>query len=203
MAFSKTDIINRALVKLGARPIVNLDTDNTDESETALNIYDIALETLLSEALWTFATRRVLLATLSQTIPFITNREAGTTLVYQRPNDVVRIFATNNTAAYYQEEEETIISDTAGLGIIYTYRNITTSTYRPYFARALSDLLAAEMSYPILNSRSKTDDLFGFYENISLPAAMAQNSQVGTPIPMEDGYWEAGRIGGPNVSGHS
>ena len=68
MASAKDKIINRALVKLGSRPIVNLEDDATDESETILNLWDMCLAMILSETLWTFATRRVLLALLSETI---------------------------------------------------------------------------------------------------------------------------------------
>ncbi len=198
MAFDKTDIINRALVKLGSRPITNLEDDNTDESITALNLYDIALESLLSETLWTFATRRKLLATLSQEPVFSKDNE-DLSIVYQRPNDVIRIFDTNDTAAYWKEEGDTIVSDTTGLGIIYTYRNEDASTYPPHFIAALSDKLAFEMAYPLLNSNSKTQDMLEAYERISLPKAKAENAQVGTAKELNDNYWLNARFGGPNA----
>lgn len=202
MAFAKTQIINRGLVKLGSRPIVDLDLDDTVESNTALNLYDMALETILSSTLWTFATKRQLLATLAETIEFNTEFET-LQYIYQRPNDVIRIFRTNDTGAYYKEEGDTIVSDTAGLGIIYTYRNEDTSLYPPYFATALSDLLAAEMAYPLLNSHSKAQEMLEFYERISLPKAKGENAQVGTPRELNDNYWLNARFGGPNVEEYS
>jgi len=198
VAFDKTQIVNRALVKLGSRPITNLDDDDTEESRTALNLYDIALESILSECLWGFATKRELLGLLSDTIVFNTERET-LSYIYQRPNNVARIFRTNDTGAYWREEGSTIVSDTAGLGVIFTFVNEDEATYPPYFVTALSDLLASEMSYPLLNSRSKTEDLYAFYQKVSLPNAMSINSQIGTAKELNDDYWVNARHGGANV----
>lgn len=198
MAFSKAQIINKALVKVGARPIVNLETDDTEESITALNIYDIALEGILSEIQWTFATKRALLATLDEEIVF--NREYETLeYIYQRPIDAIRIFGVNDTGADWHEEGDRIVSDTAGLGVIYGFRNENPATYSAQFVNAFSDLLASEFAYPILNSATKARELMEMYEAISLPKAAAQNSQVGTLKELNDRYWTNARHGGPNV----
>ena len=199
MAFDKTPIVNRALVKLGSRRIINLDDDDTEESNTALDLYDMALEMILSETLWTFATKRVLLATLDKEIVFATDKESGLNFTYQRPPDVIRIFSTNDEGAYYKEEGDTIVSDTTGLGIIYVFRNENTATYPPHFAQALSDLMAAEMSFPLLNSKSKTESLGEYYERVSLPKAISQNAQIGTPKELNDNYWLNARFAGANV----
>ena len=199
MAADKNQIINRALVKLGSRPITNLEDDDTPESRTALNVYDMALGMILSETLWTFATKRVLLALLSDTIVFANDKESGLQYIYSRPTDIIRVFSTNDDSAYWKEEGNTIVSDTSGLGLIYTYRNEDTSTYAPHFAYALSDLVAAEMAFPLLNSRSKTEDLYAFYEKVSLPKAISQNAQIGTPKELNDNYYLNARHGGPNV----
>lgn len=198
MAFSKQDIVNRALVKLGARPVTNLEDDDTDESNTALNLYDIALEDMLSETLWTFATRRKLLVETTDPIAFSIDDE-GLIISYQRPIEVIRIFRTNDTAAYYREEGDQIVSDTTGLGIIYTFRNEVAETYPVHFVNALSDRLAADLAYPLLNSNSKTEDMVKQLEKVSLPKAKSQNAQIGTPKELNDNYWINARHGGPNV----
>lgn len=202
MAFSKTQIVNKALVKLGARPIVNIDTDDTPESRAANNVYDIALEGMLSEIRWTFATKRALLAQLDETIPFNRDYEI-LSVIYQRPVDAIRIFEVNDTGADWLEESDRILSDTEGLGVIYAVRNTNTATYPAQFVNAFADLLAAEMAYPILNSVSKSQELMGLYESVSLPKAEAQNSQIGTAKELNDNYWLNARHGGGNVKEHS
>lgn len=198
MAFTKTQIINRALVKLGSRPITNLDTDDTDESVTALNIYDISLEAILADIRWTFATKRALLATLDQSVAF-DRQDESLVHVYQKPVDVVRIFETNDVGARFYEEQDTIVSDTEGLGIIYTFLNTDTATYPGYFVTAFADLLAADMAYPLLNSNSKAREMLSMYEDISLPKAESIDSQIGTARELNDNYWINSMTGGPNI----
>lgn len=198
MAFTKTQIANRALVRLGARPVTNVDDDDTDEADTVSNLYDIALECLLSETLWTFATKRVLLSTTTEAIPFSKDQE-NLTYSYQRPVDVIRIFDTNDSGAYWRVEGDQIRSDTSGLGIIYTYRNEDTATYPAFFVEALSDKLAADLAFPLLNSNTKAREMLDIYQRITLPNAKAENAQVGTPKKLNDDYWLNARFGGPNV----
>ena len=198
MATSKTSIINRALAKIGSRPVVNIDTDDTPEARAAQKFYDIALENILTDTLWTFAKRRKLLATTTDTVPFNVDNER-LTVVYQRPADALRVFELNDKDAIWYEEEDKILCDTAGLGAIYTYLNTNPATYKPYFVTAFSDLLAAQMCYTLLNSSSKTQELHELYERISLPKAKAQNAQTGTPKEIKDDYWLDARFGGPNV----
>jgi len=195
---TKTSISNRALSKNGARAVTNIDTDDTPESRVVLRFYDIALESILSETLWTFATKRVLLNATTDTIPFSTELET-LSYCYQRPNDVIRIFGTNDTAAYWKEEADKILSDTSGLGIIYTYLNEDPALYTPSFVEAFSDKLAAEICFPLLNSVSKVKELLEVYEKISLPKAKSDNAQTGTPREVNDNYWLNARFGGPNV----
>ena len=60
MSITKTHIINKALTKVGAQPIVNL-TDDTDRARTVNRVYESALKAILSECKWNFATKRALL----------------------------------------------------------------------------------------------------------------------------------------------
>lgn len=194
----KTIIINRALTLLGTKRITNLDTDDTPSSRTALSIYDTSLESVLSECLWGFATKRVLLAQLSDTVAFSNERET-LSFVYQVPGDVVRIFETNDTAAYWRQESDKIVSDTSGLGIKYVFLQTNTNLYYPKFVEAFSHKLAADMAYPLLNSKSKTDDMNDLYHRIYLPKAKSENSQVGTAKEVNDDYYLFARFGGPNI----
>jgi hypothetical protein len=198
MATTKTAIINRALTKLGSRQVTNIDTDNTVESRTMLNLYDMALENILSETLWTFAKRRSLLATTTDTVVFNSSKES-LNIVYQRPVGCVRIFSVNDIGADWYEEDDKIISDTTGLGILYTFLNTNPATYPPYFATCFSDLLAAEACFPLLNSGTKVEELFKVYEKVSLPKAKATNAQTGKAQEANDNYWENAKYGGPNI----
>lgn len=198
MAITKTEIVNNALVRLGERALTDVDTDGTEVSEAILDVYTIALESLLAETLWTFATKRVLLVDSGNPIVYSKDNE-NLIISYDSPTDLIRIFETNDTGATWLLEEDQILSDTTGLGIRYTFRNEDESTYPTYFIEALSDKLASVLSFKILNSRTQGKDMLDLYLTVSLPSAKAINAQIGTPKIMNDNYYLNARFGGPNV----
>jgi len=185
---SKVDICNKSLTMLGGQPITSL-SDDTEQSRVINRIYEGALRGILSECKWNFATKRKLLATLSDTLEWYHTGE-GETYVYQRPSDCIRIFGTNNTDAVWRLEGEYIISNTAGLGIKYVYYLDAPSKYASSFIDALIDRLSSEIAFAILNSSTKATAMLEKYEKISLPKAMSENSQVGVSQYVQDDAWE-------------
>ena len=63
MANSQTNIINKALILVGATPVISI-SDGSPNAQVLSNIYDIALQSVLSEAKWNFATKRANLSLL-------------------------------------------------------------------------------------------------------------------------------------------
>ena len=199
MALTKTEIVNMAITLLGGRTLTDADTDTTTEADLARVYYKSCIESLLSETVWDFATKRVILTVNANPIPY--SRQAENFIVsYDVPSDVVQIFDTSYKAAIWRREGVNIISDTIGLGIRYTYLNNDPSTYPTYFSEALADYLAYKMAYAELNSRSMAEGLLNQYRKISLPAAKSKNAQVGTPTPLAQDYYILARYGGANIS---
>ena len=194
---TKVEIINRSLALIGCRKIVTI-ADTTKEAETAVILYDIALESLLAETMWTFAMKRELLTLSAYPIAFARTNE-GVAYSYYKPTDAVRIFETNFEKAFWFEEGDQILSDTAALGVRYTYLNTDPATYPTYFSAALSDKLAYELSFNMLNSRSQTEALLDKYERISLPKATSMNSQIGTQKSPIDDEWVNAKYTGANT----
>ena len=199
MSTTKTAIVNRALIKFGSRTVTNIDTDtSSQEARIAKIVYPIALEKILTETLWTHSKRRKLLSTLDEDIPFNLPKE-NLSVVYQKPAGCLRIFALSDTGADWYEEGGKIYADRTGLGAIYSFLNEDPTTYPPYFSTALSDLIAAEICYPLTNSAAKAQELFELFQRVSLPMAMAANAQTGKAMEPNDDYWLNARFGGPNI----
>ena len=190
MAISKTDICNKALTQLGAAPITNID-DNTNNANILSRVYEIALKSVLAECKWNFATKRRLLSVSTYDPEWDYDDEA---YVYARPADIVRIFESNDEDATWREEGDYIISDTAGLGIAYVYYLDTPSKYPIFFVDALVDKLASDIAYMIINSATKAEQMIAKYEKVSLPKAIAQNSQIGKQQTLKDDAWELSRL---------
>lgn len=187
MAITQTLILNKAFTICGANPITDI-TDDTRNARALNSVYEIALKSVLSECKWSFATTRATLSTTSTTtmVWYHTNEA----YVYDRPSAAIRIFDTNDKYAEWREEGDFIITNTASLGIAYVYYHETPSKYPPSFIEAFIDKLCSDVCFMILNSSTQATAFLEKYIKISLPKAMAENSQIGLQQTMKDDAWE-------------
>jgi len=194
--YTTVGICNHALVLCGASPITAL-TDDSANARSLNAIYENARKGFLTECRWTFSTTRSTLVTNTTTnlIPWKFDEEA---YVYNRPGTTgscLRIWDMSDTAAIWREEGEYIISDTDGLGARWTWDNSEVGIWRPKAISAFMDKLCSDISYIIINSVQKAEVFLTKYEKISLPAAMAENSQTGYQQEVIDDYWLKSKYG--------
>ena len=86
MAQSAISLCSKALIKLGARPIVSFN-ENTAEAEVASQLYTSVRDAMLSAYPWRFATSQSELARLAE------NPKADYAYSYQLPNDFLRVLS--------------------------------------------------------------------------------------------------------------
>jgi hypothetical protein len=185
MAITKTATINAALTLCGSAPITNI-TDDTNNARICNRVYEAALKSILCETKWNFATTRGTLSLSAAEMPW---EHEGEAYVYVRPANVIRIYEVSDKYATWREEGDYIISDTASLGIKYVYYHDDPSKYPGFFLTAFIDKLCAEICFMILNSSTKAEAFLSKYKKISLPDAMASNSQIGTQQEVIDDAW--------------
>jgi len=190
--YTTVGICNKALVLCGASPITALTDDSTNAR--ALNaIYEQSRKDFLTECRWTFAVTRSTLATASTTtIAYLHDEEA---YAYVRPSDALRVWEMSDLEAIWREEGGYIISDTADLGAKYTFDQSDVSLWTPKAIMAFIDKLCSDIAYQIINSVSKAEAFLAKYEKISLPKAMAENSQTGTHQEVIDDAWTKAKFG--------
>jgi len=186
MAVTQTSLINKALTLCGAAPITNI-TDDTNNARIANRVYEIARQSILSECKWTFAVTRTSLSVSAVDMAWDYPDE---TTVYVRPADVLRIFDVSDDEAEWRVEGDYIIADTTGLGILYVYDHNNPSKYPPKFLEAFIDKLCSDVCFMITNSATKAAAFMEKYNKVSLPKAMAENSQTGVHQVMKDDAWE-------------
>ena len=186
---TKVEICNKSLTLLGASPITSL-SDDTANARALNRIYDSSLRSILSECRWSFATKRRLLSSVTDTLEWY---DSGETVVYARPADTIRIFGTNDDSATWREEGDYIISDTTGLGVRYTYFLDDPSKYPAAFVEAFVDKLSSDIAFTILNSQPKAESMLQKYETVSLPKARSENAQIGTHQYLKDDAWDLAR----------
>ena len=182
---SKVEIINKGLTLVGCAPITNID-DDSNNAQVANRTYSLSLRSVLSECKWNFATKRALLSLLSTDLAWY---DSGEGYVYQKPNDMVRIFETNSLKAKWREEGDYIISDTAGLGVRYVWFIDTPGKYSAEFTDALIDKFASDVAYTLVNSQTLGEKYKELYEKVTRPKAMSINSQTGFQQTIQDDAW--------------
>jgi hypothetical protein len=187
----KVTIVNRALSLLGAEPIVNL-TDNTPEAQIANRFYDESRKSVLSEVLWNFATKRVVLNAVVGSPAWSLDQVNN---IYQLPSDIIRIFGISSNSATWRIEQDKLITDVVGIGILYVFDLTDTTKFSASMTDAFADKLAADMAYAILNSNTEAKLLLEKYEGQSLPKATSENSQEGTPQEIKDDLWSYAKYG--------
>jgi hypothetical protein len=189
IANSQTLIVNKALVLCGAATITNI-TDNSPNAIALNNVYELSLQSILSECKWNFCTIRNMpsvLASSSTTYPAFLM--PGEVVVYALPSNVIRIWQTNPINARVREESGNLISDTVNLGIFYTYYDDNPNDYPSYFLDAFIDKLCSDIAYLIINNAQIAASFLKKYEGVSLPKAMSSNSQTGIQQMPRDGAW--------------
>jgi hypothetical protein len=188
----KVTIVNRGLSLLGAEPITDL-TDNTPEANIASRFYDESRKSILSECLWNFATKREALNIIAS--PGLAYIENQNNFVFQLPSDIIRIFAVSCATCDWRIERDTLITDTDEIGIKYVYDLTDTTAFSSSFVDAFADKLASDMAYAILNSNTEAKLLLEKYNSQSLPKAMTENAQEGTPPAIDDSLWVFSKYG--------
>ena len=189
--YTTVGLVNHALLLCGASPIVAL-TDDTTNARAANAVYENARKGFLTECRWTFALTRSSLATSATVMAWLHDEES---YVYDRPTGALRIWQMSDIEAIWREEGAYIISNTASLGTLYTIDHTEVGLWRPKATIAFIDKLCSDISFMVLNSATKAEAFLTKYQKVSLPAAMAEESQTGTHQEVQDDAWLKSKYG--------
>ena len=178
-ATTEIDVINRALVKLGASKITSL-TDNGKSERVMSNIVDIVRDRFLRDNPWNPAIERVQLA-VNTVAP-----EWGWASAYDLPSDFIKLLnvesstqtvsvygASNNTPQnieYKLEGGQILCDETDALNIRYVSRLTDMTRYDPTMIEALATLYAAEACMSLREDSGLRDQLMREYEHILFEA---------------------------------
>lgn len=177
---SQTDIINRALSKLGEPGISNALTTNTKPARVMIRMWEHICDAMLQAYPWKFALIRTNLSA------DVATPEYDWDLQYSLPSDYLALFDIKNNPKYTIEGSSDntlkILTNTAApLYIRYIRRITNTGQFHPLFNEALAARLAYEGCEEITDSNTKKKDLL-----IDLNMTITQAYQVDAiAIPAE------------------
>jgi len=146
---SKTDIVNRALSKLGEPAITDIDTVDTKAARVLARMWDNVVDAATQAYPWTFAISRSVL--VAESTPPLWGFKTCFTL----PGDYLALLEIDGNPTY-AIEGGTILANMAGdLKIRYIGRVSDTARYHPLFIEALAARLAYEACEEITGDNVK------------------------------------------------
>jgi hypothetical protein len=158
---SNIEIINRALVLLGAERISSL-SDGSTESESAAQIYPGVVEDLISRYRWRFAHVQAQLSRLSAT------PDARWDAAYQLPSDlaILETVTVSDEPIEYDRMEDKIVCNAASTDAVYAEYVVLNdeSKWPGYFVSLVVYELASLLSTPV----GDREDLAERFEKRSL-----------------------------------
>lgn len=197
---SQVEILNRALIKLGAGQITSI-TDNNKQARALSALWDTVRKAELTRNFWNFALARTTLAALSSTPAW------GFGYQYQLPVDFLKLAQINDTFiapgqidyrnmddSPYAIEGTTVLTDfPAPLKIRYVKDVTDCSFFDPLFVDMMASKLAYEACYTITQSRDGQKAAMDDYK-LSLREARVSNAIAKPPQGLPDGEWILGRL---------
>lgn len=177
MADTKIDICSRALVELGANPIVDFSGSST-ESTVANQLYDATVRKVLARHPWRFATIGVAINKI------VSTNETAFDSAYQLPADFVALWNVRDVGGTDMAADEWVVYGSEvhmdhGMDTVEVdYTRVVDESYFPaHFTEALEAALMHRFCGPLSHSWSQRDALGRVYETVLSKACHIDSRQ--------------------------
>lgn len=162
---TRLQIVNGALVKLGARIITSISGQEKEAKVTAAR-FDACRQAVLRLYSWAFATTQVVLTSPAPTPAF------GFTVAFGLPGDCLRVVRINEGDEEFSVVGDTVQCDSTEIRLTYVYdygsgENDTFSD--PLFCECLSLYLAWDCAYSLTQSSELRDAMWALFDRRLLP----------------------------------
>lgn len=186
---SKTDICNRALIKLGKATIRDIDTDESPQGTLCKAVYVSMLDEVLRQAEWNFAVNRQALNKDASGSPLY---EWAYRFILPTVPPVIKIISVENNVSF-KIEGNYLVSNSDNIKLKYIGRITDPNLYDSLFINVLVLRLAYEISFSLTSQTSLGKDIYNQYI-LALEEAKNQNSQDDNELPIQDSTWTNARL---------
>jgi hypothetical protein len=175
MATSVVQIINNALIKIGASAILTL-TENSEAARAANLIYEQIRDACIRDHVWNFAIRRVELAQNSTAPAFEFSYQ------YNLPSDCLRVLQMEDMGMYYKIEGGKLLTDEGTAKILYLSRVEDVNLFDSCLSRRCLPVLLRSLSVTLSESNTLYSNMMEMYQR-KIADARSMDAQ-------ESGYHE-------------
>lgn len=187
MATSVVQIVNNALVKLGANAILSL-TEDSEAARAANLIYEQIRDAVLRDHVWNFAKKRIELAKDSDTPAFEFSFQ------YTLPFDCLRVLQMEDLDMIYKIESGKLLTDESPAKILYVSRVEDVNLFDSMFVEALSARISAELAVTLAESNSLYQNMMEMYQRKILDARSMDAQESGGQDEIVADTWLGSRI---------
>lgn len=195
MAVSKTSICNKALRKLGANVLMNVDTDTSREATLCKASYNDVLLEVLRMHNWNFAIFRQSLnksSTVTPTYEFSYSYILPTNPIF------VRLIEVENNPVY-RTENNYLLSNETSINIRFVGKETDPNKYDSLFVNTLACRLAIEIGYTLTSDEGRINRIENeFREYLSL--ARERDNQEDNDVADTSSSFNTSRLSGFNFS---
>ena len=184
MATSVVQIVNNALVRIGANSITAL-TENSEAARAANVIYEQVRDATIRDHVWNFAVKRVQLAQDTETPAFEYSYQ------YALPSDCLRVLQMQEKTMVYKIEGRKLLTDEGTAKIIYLSRVEDPNEFDAMFVEALSARIAAELSITLVESNSMYQNMMEVYRMKITDARSIDGQESGEPNIVADTWLDS------------
>ncbi len=181
MALSDVALCSRALIRLGAAPVISFN-DGTAESEISGALFGPVRDSLLSAYGWSFATGQVGLSKLDAA-PVADYQNA-----FQLPHDFLRAMSAGSggrgRGLNYRIARNILHTNSDAVTLTYIFRPAE-EEFPPYFDSVLIAKLSAEFCIPVTENTSRAETLFRLAD-AEFQRARQIDAQQDSPVQIED-----------------
>lgn len=157
MASSFVAIANSALTKLGAQIITDLTEASKEARLCNARIYEVR-DIVLRMHPWNFATKRVILA------PVTENPAFGYNFQFNLPDDWLRTLQVYPESEDYKMEGGKILANVDMIELVYTYRVVNPAIIDALCAEVIACYLAYDISYALIQTGQVQEQLYSLYQ---------------------------------------
>lgn len=173
---SEVEIMNSALIKLGAERIISPD-DQNNRARLVKEQYPKVRDVLMRSHPWKFSTGYASLAQITPKPVEIFDYQYA----YQLPSDCARVFSTNLDATDDWEEISggILVANESVVSIKYSKRITNVTLFDDAFSEVLAYALAADIAYALTQSTAQAEGMEKKYR-YELSQARSMSAQVGS-----------------------
>lgn len=186
---SKTDICNRALIKLGKDTIRNIDTDESQAGTLCRAVYDIMLMEVLRQYEWNFAIVRQSLNRDMSGNPLF---EWSYRFILPTIPEVVKIVGVENNVPF-KIEGGFLVTNNETINLKFIGKITDPNKYDGLFQDVLSLAIAKEICFTLTSQTSLKDNLVKEYL-FALQNAKDANYNDTNETPIQNNAWTNARI---------